>query len=302
MVKFIEENELLCNNQHGFRSGRSCLTQLLSHFDDIMLGLTKGADTDAIYLDYAKAFDKVDHRLLIQKLRRYGFHDQIITWVESFLSDRSQYVVLNGFSSFAAAVISGVPQGSVLGPLLFILFINDMKLCVKKSTIRFFADDTRILKHIFCDTHVKELQQDLNSVIEWAKHNNMALHEDKFELMVHKHCPNFGLYELPFISEEMTYSTSSGDALYPACRLKDLGIHVSPDLAWSPHISIISSRARAVASWVLSAFKARDRVTMVTLYKSLVRSHLEFCCPLWNPCRVADIQQIESVHRTCLTF
>ena len=298
MVKFIEDNEILCNNQHGFRSGRSCLTQLLSHFDDVMVGLTNGADTDAIYLDYAKAFDKVDHRLLIRKLQRYGFHDRIITWIESFLTDRSQHVVLNGISSFAAAIISGVPQGSVLGPLLFILFINDMKICVKNSIIRFFADDTRILKHIFGESDVNDLQEDLDSVILWAKQNNMALHEDKFELMVHKHCPGSALYQLPFIADQMSYTVSTGDVLYPVNELKDLGVIVSSDLSWSPHASDLSSRARAMAAWVLSAFKTRDRTTMITLYKSLVRSHVEYCCPLWNPSKVSDIQQIESVQRT----
>ena len=207
MVKFIDENGLLCDNQHGFRSGRSCLTQMLSHFDDIMDGLTQNADTDAIYLDYAKAFDKVDHRLL-SKLRRYGFHDKLLHWIESFLSNRSQYVVLGGVSSFAAAILSGVPQGSVLGPLLFILFINDMKLCVKSSTIRFFADDTRIMKHIFSEADVHLLQQDLLSVIAWAKENNMALHEDKFELLVHKHCPQSLIHELPFVCDVATYQVS----------------------------------------------------------------------------------------------
>ncbi len=198
MVKFIEENMILRDQQHGFWSGRSCLTQLLSHFDDVMVGLTKKADTDAIYLDYAKAFDKVDHQLLIKKLRRYGFHDRLIAWIESFLTDRSQHVVLNGISSFAAAVLSGVPQGSVLGPLLFILFINDMKVCIKSSVIRFFADDTRILKHIFGESDVQELQNDLNSIVLWAKENNMALHEDKFEVMANKSRPGNELYQLPF--------------------------------------------------------------------------------------------------------
>ena len=145
MVKFIEHNELLCNSQHGFVSGKSCLTQLLSHFDDIYEGLLAGADTDAIYLDFAKAFDKVDHQLLLKNLRRYGFNERLISWIESFLAERHQQVVINRESSYSAKVRSGVPQGSVLGPLLFILFINDMESCVKHFTIRFFADDTRIL-------------------------------------------------------------------------------------------------------------------------------------------------------------
>ena len=181
MVKFIEQNSLLCENQHGFRSGRSYLTQLLSHIDDVMRGLINGADTDAIYLDYAKAFDKVNHQLLIKKLRCYGFNEHLVLWIKSFLTHRSQHVVFNGIALLIAAVLSGVSQGSVLGPLLF---INDMQLCIKHSIIRFCADNTRILKHISCQKHVSELQEVLNSVIQWAYQNNMALHEDKFELIV----------------------------------------------------------------------------------------------------------------------
>ena len=251
-----------------------------------------------MYLDYAKSFDKVDHRLLLVKLQRYGFHGKILQWIESFLTNRQQYVVLNGVSSFAAFILSGVPQGTVLGPLLFILFINDMKLCITGSIIRFFADGTRILKHIACEMDAMVLQQDLNHVITWAKHNNMALHEDKFELLVHKHNPNNSLYELPFICEAQTYEVSNGDLLHPVDRVKDLGVVVSTDLSWSPHVNSIASTARKVAAWVLSAFKSRNRITMMTLYKSLVRSHLEYCCPLWNSNKMSDIEQIEGVQRT----
>ena len=298
MVQFIEKNNILCNHQHGFRKGRSCLTQLLHHFDDVLTGLTKGVDTDAIYLDFAKAFDKVDHRLLIEKLKRYGFHPKLISWIESFLRDREQHVVVDGVSSIVAIILSGVPQGSVLGPLLFILYIDDMQHCVKFSIIRFFADDTRIMKRIMSEMNVEELQEDLNAVSNWAAQNNMVLHEDKFELIVHRHSTRLDIYELPFTFESMIYQTSNGDPLYPVGQLRDLGITVSEDLSWSSHIYTIACRARGVASWALGAFRSRDRTTMMTLYKSLVRSHLEYCCPLWNPQNRMDIQQLESVQRS----
>ena len=298
MVEFLDHNDILCSNQHGFRSGRSCLTQLLSHFDEIMSGLTNQKDTDAIYLDYAKAFDKVDHRLLLAKLYRYGFNDKLVKWVESFLTGRFQKVLVDGHASYLAAILSGVPQGTVLGPLLFILFINDMEQCVQSSTIRFFADDTRLSKQISSEADVQDLQNDLNKVIAWAKQNNMELHEDKFEVMVHLYRPSFTLYELPFTCELMAYTISTGDTIHPTNGLKDLGVIVSSDMSWSPHVNTITSRARTVAAWVLSAFMTRDKMTMLTLYKSLVRSHLEYCCPLWNPDKLSDIQQLEGVQRT----
>lgn len=271
---------------------------MLSHFDDIMLGLTNNNDTDAIYLDYAKAFDKVDHQLLIDKLHRYGFSPHLIKWIESFLSGRYQKVVVNGQHSYVSRIISGVPQGTVLGPILFILFINDMEKCIKHSKVRFFADDTRISKQISSEADVIELQSDLNSAILWSISNNMVLHEDKFDLIIHKCRPKYPLHELPFTNEQMTYQVSSGDTLSPVHQLKDLGVIVSSDLSWTPHINTICSKARAVASWVLSVFRARNKLTMLTLYKSLVRSQLEYCCPLWNPSNISDIQELEGVQRT----
>jgi hypothetical protein len=298
IVQYLDDNNILCHNQHGFRSGRSCLTQMLDHFDDIMQGLTNDKDTDAIYLDYAKAFDKVDHRMLIEKLRLYGFSPQLVKWIESFLVDRSQKVVVDGKHSYLAKIISGVPQGTVLGPILFILFINDLESCVKNSKVRFFADDTRVCKQISSEVDTGELQADLDNIILWSKQNNMKLHEDKFELIIHKANPSFALYELPFTIEQMTYEISSGKHLYPIQTLKDLGVIVSDNLSWTPHINTIASRARSVAAWVLGVFKTRDRTTMLTLYKSLVRSHLEYCCPLWHPSKITDIQQLEGVQRT----
>ena len=177
------------------------------------------------------------------------------------------------------------PTLSILSPLIL-------------QKITKMADDTRILKHRSCQKHVSELQEDLNSVIQWANQNNMALHEDKFELMVHRHCPQSLLYELPFTADEMSYKVSTGDVLYPKSQVKDLGISISSDLSWSIHINTMCARARSVAAWVLSAFKTRDRITLVTLYKSLVRSHLEYCCPLWSPRKITDIQLIEGVQRS----
>ena len=271
---------------------------MLDHFDEIMSGLTDNADTDAIYLDYAKAFDKVDHRLLLSKLHRYGFSLKLINWIESFLTNRMQTVVIDGVHSSSTITLSGVPQGTVLGPILFILFINDMRTCIQHSKVSFFADDTRVSKQIRSEADVALLQDDLNSLIQWATQNNMMLHEDKFELLVHKFNPNSVLYDLPFALNHMTYQVSTGVTLYPVQHLRDLGVIVTSDLSWSTHISSIACKARSVASWVFSVFRSRNTTVMLTLYKSLVRSHLEYCCPLWNPSKITDIQELEGVQRS----
>ena len=173
-----------------------------------------------------------------------------------------------------------------------------MEECIKHSKVRLFADDTRILKEITCSGDVAKLQEDLSSVSIWALHNNMVLHEDKFDLIVHKANFRSELCELPHMIESYTYNTLSGITLYPADTLKDLGVLVSPDLSWRPQVSAVASRARSVASWALSVFRARDRTLKITLYKSLITSHLEYCCPLCSPSKIGDIQLLESVQRT----
>ena len=297
LVHHLESNNLLCTQQHGFRSGHSCLTQLLHHFDNILENFLDGNDTDCIYLDYAKAFDKVDHALLIRKLSKYGIHPKIITWIESFLQGRTQQVVVEGQLSFAALIISGVPQGTVLGPILFLIFINDITHCVSSSVIRCFADDTRIMKAISHTPDMTLLQHDLDRVTQWSIRNNMSLHEDKFEFLSHSSNSTNSLHQLPFTCEVYQYSTSKG-ILMPVQQLRDLGVTVTADLSWTAQIKAMANKARQKAAWVLSVFHTRSPTIMLTLYKSMVRSLLEYCCPLWNPRKVSDIQELEKVQRT----
>ena len=144
LVKYLESNKLLSNKQHGFHKGRNCLTQLLKHYDTILNNYLNDTETDVIYLDCAKAFDKVDHKLLLKKLRYYGIGGKTYTWIEEFLLNRMQTVAVDGHRSLPALVTSGVPQGTVLGPILFLIYSNDLEAAVKDSTTSSFADDTRI--------------------------------------------------------------------------------------------------------------------------------------------------------------
>ena len=200
--------------------------------------------------------------------------------------------------SILALIISGVPQGTVLGPILFLVFINDITTCITTSTIRCFADDTRITKGIRDENDVAILQHDLDKVMQWSSKNNMTLHEDKFEYMCHSASKSYHLRELPFVCQHFQYATSEGCTLSPVHQLRDLGITVCDDLSWSPHIRSISNKARQKAAWVLIVFYTRSPPVMLTLYKSMVRSLLEFCSPLWNPTKISDIQELEGVQKT----
>ena len=297
LVAYLEENNILCPNQHGFRKGRSCLTQLLNHVDKILQHFLRKNDTDSIYLDYAKAFDKVDHYLLLEKLSAYGIRGKLHAWFTSYLKDRIQTVVVNGEKSYPTTVKSGVPQGTVRGPVLFILYLNDLKSCIKHSYISSFADDTRLIKEIKNALDVDLLQSDLNASVQWTKDNNMELHTDKFEYLCHTTGTSQLIQELPFSSQYFKYTTDDGAYITPTPIVRDLGINVVAGLRWSPHINIICDSARKLTSWVLSVFRDRSAKIMLPLYKCLIRSTVEYCCPLWDPTKVEDIMLLESIQR-----
>ena len=251
-----------------------------------------------IYLDYAKAFDKVDHEILLHKLYAYGIRGKVLTWLEDYLSDRTQTVVINGKPSNPVPVKSGVPQGTVLGPILFLVYLNDLNTCIQDSVTSSFADDTRLKKTICNTMDTTLLQKDLNNAVTWSEKSNMVLHQNKFELLSHRADQNHQLDELPFYPEFTHYTTNDGNIISPAHTVKDLGITITNDLSWSKHISKISSDARKTASWIFSVFSNRSANIMMPLYKTLVRSRVEYNCPVWNPSKVEDIKSVESIQRS----
>ena len=298
LVHYLEKNNLFSSKQHGFRKGRSCLTQLLQHMDYLLENFLENSETDVIYLDYAKAFDKVDHSILLKKIKAYGIDGKLFEWIKQFLCGRTQTVVVDGKKSISMPVISGVPQGTVLGPILFLLYVNDMDKNIKNSKINSFADDTRISKRISSLADCALLQEDLEYVIEWSKENNMMLHEDKFELLSYRTPASKTIADaLPFMTEVNSYTTSNGTTLDKSSIVRDLGVNMSDELSWSPHINLMVDQANQIASWVLGVFKDRSKQVMMQLYTSLIRSRVEYCCPLWNPTKIADIQSIESIQR-----
>ena len=181
IMNHLDDNNLLTPFQHGFRSKHSCETQLISFTQEIFDNLEKGKQTDLIVMDFSKAFDKVDHNLLIYKLMKLGINKPVTSWISSFLKDRTQSVVVEGTHSSTLPVMSGVPQGSVLGPCLFLCFINDMPDAVK-CRIRLFADDTVIYLTIDSNHDSENLQNDLAKLEQWEKDWSMEFNPDKCEV------------------------------------------------------------------------------------------------------------------------
>ena len=214
-----------------------------------------------------------------------------------FLRNRLQTVVVEGEKSSSKFVISGVPQGTVLGPIFFILYIDDQLDTLVTSLGKIFADDTKLIGRIVDLAAKSLLQDDLYNVIYWAGKNNMQLNESKFEVLNYKlnHCKL--LREMPFSNKNYEYNITSGEIIEPAQIVRDLGVILSSDCSWTPHIQKMLDSARKIASWVLSVFSNRSPFLMLTLFKTMVRSKLEYCCPVWNPHKIGDIKAIESIQR-----
>ena len=306
IVEFLEANSLINNNQHGFRHNRSCCTQLLSQLDYVLTHSVLGFDVDSIYIDYAKAFDKVDHGLLLKKLNHYGIVGNFFNWIKDFLTNRTQTVFSNNCFSYSTPVVSGVPQGSVLGPLLFIICTNDLSLTIDSNPlILTFADDTKLLSKISSTSDKTQLQQSLDKIISWSKLNNMALNKNKFELLSYnlstkssdQLANQFLMKELPFQTGLLAYSAED-IIIEPSPLVRDLGIYINEKLDWTSHYNIIVNKAKRMCGWIFSSFYSRDRNVMLTLFKSLVRSILEFSCEVWFPHLKKDILSLEQVQRS----
>ena len=287
IVKHMNDNNLFNESQHGFRSGRSCLSQLLEHYDTVLSILEDGANADVVYLDFAKAFDKVDHRIVLNKIQKLGIHGKVYQWIESFLSNRYQSVTVNGTISEPQKVISGVPQGSVLGPIIFLILIGDIDDDILESIVKSFADDTRVTKGIRSIEDAIQLQKDLEKVYQWTKRNNMLLNDVKFELLRH------GIMD--YLKNATTYKTPTGIDITTKNNVKDLGVIMSDNCMFTEQINLVIEKAKNLTSWIFRAFSTRNFNAMITLYKALVIPVLEYCSVLWCPTSPGLIQRLEEI-------
>ena len=284
IVSHVVENEILSDRQHGFRSGRSCMTNLLQALEYITTMTDLGIPVDEVFLDFAKAFDKVPHQRLLWKLKKCGIDNTLLAWIESFVSSRTQQVRVKKSLSKQAKVLSGVPQGSILGPLLFILYINDLPNSIVSDN-NIFADDTKLYTKAGSQKDADSLQRDLDSVSNWCDIWGMKLNADKCHIL-HLGAKN-NLYQYYV----------NGIALECVDAEKDLGVMISKDLKPDTHIKKCVSKANSMVGMIRRTFTNINKDMFNRLYKVYVRPILEYCQQIWSPHLQKDIDEIEKVQR-----
>ena len=287
LVNHMERNNLFTKYQHGFVSGRSCTTQLLEFMEEATQALDRGEGVDVIYLDFANAFDEVPHKRLLRKLSGYGIKGKVYNWIKEFLSNRKQCVVINGTKSEWRKVTSGIPQGSVLGPILFLIFINDMPE-VLNCCIKLFADDAKLYSPIKENDRIW-MQVGLKNAEEWAKLWKMFFHIKKCKyLHIGKNLPDTQyIMSVDQNPTEVTQVTSE----------KDLGIIFDEKLIFRDRISKKAALANRNLGLIFRSFTYIDKAMFLNLYKPLVRPHLDYATSVWSPMYKKDSIMLENVQR-----
>ena len=284
-ILFFVESKI-SPDQHGFVKGKSCLSNLLETMDSVMELIEEGIPVDILFFDFKKAFDRVPHNRLILKLQCLGINGKVLDVIKDFLIGRTFRVSVQGeFSSFKD-ILSGIPQGSVLGPLLFILFINDLPDCLK-SSVKIFADDLKLIANLSDKTVI---DNDLKSLEDWERKWLLEFNSDKCKVL-----------HIDLNDNEHQDYVLNGKKLKKTEQEKDLGVLTSGTLLWNDQIESCISKANQMLCWISRNLISREKSLMLRVYKTLIRPHLEYCVQLWNPAAEHGnwslILRIESVQR-----
>ena len=289
--RHLDDNNILHPNQHGFKKRLSCETQLISSIQDRVSSIDSKRQTDIILLDFSKAFGKVSHMDILYKIRHYGISGKTNSWISAFLSGRNQQVVVNNQSSQTATVISGVPQGTVLGPMLFLLYINDISDNVD-SLMRLFADDSLVYRELCSPEDHWILEQDLNKLHTWACVWQMNFNVTKCAVV------SVTTKKKPFIHDYMM----DGQQIPRSENQDYLGVTINNKLSWKPHITKTKNKANRTLGLIRRTLHAAPQQVRKQAHEALFRPTLEYATCDWAPHTKLDIQDVEQVQRAAARY
>ena len=291
VYSYLQQHKLLSYLQSGFRPLHSTTTCLTNMTNTILNNIDNGLLTGLVFLDLSKAFDTLDHNLLLDKLYAFGFNRSAVQWFKSYLSDRSQSVCINGISSDHEPVSFGVPQGSVLGPLLFIMYVNDLPRAVNNCNIELYADDTLLY---FASKSVSTIESNLNldllNVIHWLRANFLSLNIDKTKMML------IGTHQRLATVSNFTVQ-ANGHNIERVNKFKYLGVVVDQNLSWKDHIEYIGKKISSRLGMLRRARKVLPRHACITLYCAMVLPLFDYCCSVWDSCGVGNKAYLDKLHR-----
>ena len=282
---YLENENVISGDQHGFRYGRSPTTNIVDFMESATKWLDDGCPFDVVYFDFAKAFDKVPHRKLLKKLKAVGIGGKLLAWLEDWLARRRQKVVVEGEGSEWKDVGSGVLQGTVLGPILFIIFINDLVTLMKETLKKLFADDSKIARQILDEEDAKKLQEEIDYFAAWAQTWDMEFNIGKCKVMhVGKKNPKHQYM-------------MNGESLSTVEEEKDLGVWIQSDFKPSLQCAKAAKAANVALGMLLRSFHYRTKATLIPLYKTFVRSRMEHAVAAWSPWLERDIEPMEAIQK-----
>ena len=289
LLEYLNKNKLISPHQHAFISNHSTATNLLECTHDWILTLNSHHSTDVIYIDFSRAFDSLVFSKLLHIIKQYGIDGKLIAWIANFITDRSQCVAISNAFSSVCNVVSGVPQGSVLGPILFLLYINDIDtVCTGLILLKLFADDCKLFSKILLNRPSSDLQDCLNKLCNFAEQRQLSVNIPKCYVLSTSRsssCNNTALY---FINSQPINSASS---------VVDLGVTVSSDLSFKTHINNIVATAYQRQSIFFRGFQSRDLKFARKAFITYIRPILEYNSIIWNPTEIYLIDLIENVQR-----
>ena len=286
LLKFLESNNSLFEMQYGFRPGRSCEHALLNAQNLLLESLTKHQISLLLLIDFSKAFDMVDHSILLKKLEHYGVRGLALKWIGSYLSGRKQFVSVNGSNSNTRDIKYGVPQGSILGPLLFIIYINDIPEIARFAKFILYADDANII--LTADT-IEMIHSQLSKLIAclvtWVSANGLALNLKKTKYMIFSRTRHTNL-PAPLVI--------SNTAIERKSEARFLGVIIDESLNWSRHVKTIISKMSRYVGIMYKIKKFLPLTARLQIYHSFVQSHLNFCSLVWGFSAKSNIEALFS--------